>query len=71
MKSQQRREGEAVVIVTAMLGSVAITLGGLLLVAVVVALTGLDVGSSEVVFWVLFGCAASVALGYLHRHRRP
>ena len=70
MKSQERREGEAIVIFTATLWLAAVTVIGGGLLAVLAHVTRLD-GLLSVVFWVLFACTASASLGYLYRQRRP
>lgn len=75
MKSQEQREGDAVVIFTAMLGLAATAVIGLVMFEVASAVTGLVDSPLNIFGWVLFwavlACLASAPLGYLYRHRRP
>jgi hypothetical protein len=70
MKSQEQREGDAVVIGTVMLWLAAVAVAVWVPFAVISSVTGLEDGPLVLVFWVLFGCAAIPPLAYLYRHRR-
>jgi membrane protein YdbS with pleckstrin-like domain len=70
MKSQEQREGDAVVIVTTTLWLGAVAVAVWVLFAVISAMTGLEGGPFIVVFWVTLGCAVVPPLAYLYRHRR-
>ena len=75
MKSQEQREGDAVVIVIALLGLAAVAVLGVVSFELVSSLTRLvDHPVGNVLwlpFWVLVACAAVAPLRYLYRHRRP
>lgn len=70
MKVQEKREGDALVIFTAVLiTAVPTAIAGVLLV-LVAQMAGVGKGLINVAFWVCFACAAATALVYLYRHRR-
>ncbi len=72
MKSQERRDGDAVVITTAMLWLAAVTVIVLLLHAGIAHVIGLDDGNlSTALFVALLACAVAAPVRYLYRNRRP
>jgi len=74
MKSQEQRDGDAVVIVQTLLWLAAVAVLAGVLYAIVSALTRRFTAPLDVVvwvtFWVVCGSAAMAPLGYLYRHRR-
>ena len=70
MKSQEQREGDAIVIATTMLWLAIVAVVVWVLFAAVSSVTGLEDGPLIVVSWVLLCCGAVPPLGYLYRHRR-
>ena len=71
MKSQERRDEEAVTISVGLLLFALVLVAGGLVLALVHRLAGVDDGVVTVLAWLVLTCAAVASVRYVYRHRRP
>jgi hypothetical protein len=71
MKSQQRRDQEAITIFAGLLLFALVNAVGAIAIVLAHQLAGLEGAAVDVSFYVIVGCGVAASVYYIYRHRGP